>query len=396
MAAFIDPAQSFSNALNQGLGIMKSYRDEARLDEDRAFDRMMKERIDNRAERASNIADEENVRRRTEFKEWEKFAPFREQKTKAEADLGTAQAKDAGILANNRQKMIDTDIGVAWSNAKSSRIAAQAAASNAATNRRQADLQWRQYNDAQKREQTVSFNKALLGAIQSNDPSKIANNPGVARQAASIIGMAVNAPALAEAIQNPFGNWRNDPNKVAQILPFAQINIGKTAESRGFRGKGARVVNFTTEKVKGSNGKEEVKLKFGIEGVNKRTGRKEVFWAYQSPEKFLDKATVFQKTFNTINNDPQARLSLTRAYETSDPEGFDTIMNREWSMREEKAQAIKRQLEGGVGFLDRNTKAQLQSELAMVNREMYFMQKRDPVFMSSLLFESLGRIHSMR
>lgn len=394
MAAFIDPAQSFSNALNQGLGIMKSYRDEARLDEDRSFDRMMKERNDARAQTATDIMVKTDQREGDKHKEWLEGAGDRKRATQlslegSEISNKTAQKNFEWIDPINQDTLLNnkTDRAYKMGSLRNDTVRVGIAS-------RQQALAEKAAADERDRQDTMKHLRGLVSAIQNNDWSGISNNPKAASKVTQFAALAVNSPALAEAIQNPFGNWRNDPNKVNQVLPFAQINIGKTAQNRGYDSKGARVVQMTTEKRKNAQGKEEVAFKFGIEGVNKKTGKKEIFWAYQKPEVLLDRAAVFQKTFGAINRDPRARVGLARAYEAADPDGFEMIMEQEYGKRQQRAELIKQQM--GAGMLNLQSKRQLQTQLTQLYGEMNAMQQRDPTFMTNLVFNSLGRIGSMQ
>lgn len=394
MAAFIDPAQSFSNALNQGLGIMKSYRDEARLDEDRSFDRMMKERNDARAQTATDIMVKTDQREGDKHKEWLEGAGDRKRATQlslegSEISNKTAQKNFEWIDPINQDTLLNnkTDRAYKMGSLRNDTVRVGIAS-------RQQALAEKAAADERDRQDTMKHLRGLVSAIQNNDWSGISNNPKAASKVTQFAALAVNSPALAEAIQNPFGNWRNDPNKVNQVLPFAQINIGKTAQNRGYDSKGARVVQMTTEKRKNAQGKEEVAFKFGIEGVNKKTGKKEIFWAYQKPEVLLDRAAVFQKTFGAINRDPRARVGLARAYEAADPDGFEMIMEQEYGKRQQRAELIKSQM--GAGMVNPQAKRQLQAQLSQLYGEMDAMQQRDPAFMTNLVFNSLGRIGSMQ
>jgi len=106
----IDPAQSFSNALGQGLGIMKSYRDETRLDEDRAFEKSMKLETQRQAQEQLNLLIKGDKREQMRFDEdmTPERVALRGRKAVADVNLTEAQATDAGILASKRGKMIDT------------------------------------------------------------------------------------------------------------------------------------------------------------------------------------------------------------------------------------------------------------------------------------------------
>lgn len=162
----IDPAQSFSNALGQGLGIMKSYRDEARLDEDRSFEKSMKLETQRQAQEQLKLLIKDDVRKQGVYDE--DMSPDRVA-LRGRQLLGTvnkteAEARDAGVLADNRKRMIDTDIKVAEGNLGVNQYNARTSRMNANTSAGELGLRTRAYNDERA---DLIANKALQAGWQS-------------------------------------------------------------------------------------------------------------------------------------------------------------------------------------------------------------------------------------
>lgn len=382
----IDPAQSFSNALGQGLGIMKSFRDEARQDEDRAFAKQQALFDQNMKERQFALLQRGDDREQARFNE--DMAPervaLRGQKAKADADLSTAQARDAGVLADNRKRMIDTDISVSLSNARSNRISAGAAALNARTNAGELGLKQQMYRDqrndaAYQRSMQGAF-AALAQASRTGDFTSITNNKHVAGAVFQMAGAVTQSKAVQEALQNPYGDWIKDPKKFADVANYARVApvFTATVQKYGF-GRDTKVTGFQHAVVKGPDGKPTSVVEMTLTGT--RDGKKQTMKFNARPEQLFEPAAMASNIFGRIGRDPQSKARLAMAYGAADEQGFNTILNNEITMLEKQAKL----LEGAkVG-------PQRQQYMAIQDR-LQKLYAGDPLTAGELVFNRLGQI----
>jgi hypothetical protein len=389
MAAFIDPAQSFSNALNQGLGVFKSYRDEARQDEDRAFEKSMKERM------AKLQEDQLQLMVNDDLREGKKFAidysPTRvaagDKQATALADEAVYKAKDAGILADNRKRMIDTDINVALSNAQSNRISAGASATNAQTSRMEFGLRQRQYNDARAEQaRAKAFRDSMAYIVQgSSNPSvakNIAGNKVVAASVMRIASAAADAPVLNEILQDPYGDWMKDGKKLGVALRFASSNpiVTATARAQGFKqgtAKLDRVRAATAYDPVTKTNQQVVELR--MTGI--KNGKQTSYTGYVAPQKLFEPAAMMAGVFNAIGNGPRSKQRLAQVYQQADEEGFYGYLAHELESIDRKVAAY--------GTLPQYA----QQKKDLVARRAA-IEDGDPTVISDVIFKSLGRIGS--
>jgi hypothetical protein len=379
----IDPAQSFSNALGQGLGIMKSFRDEKRLDEDRAFtreqvafDQNMKERQFKLMVNQDQRAGAEETRNAAKFAEDmspERVAA-RGRLLEGQADSATAQAKDATVLADNRQNIIDTDILVSKSNAQSNRISANASARNATTNAGELAFKQQVYNEERTQ-------KNYLQSIQSAFPlitqpmtrenfAKIQGNPAAAAAVFQMAGAVSGSRAVEEALRNPSGDWINDPLKFKQVANFSRATpiFGRAVKDYGF-GRDARLTGLRSF--------DRNNIELSITGT--RNGRVETKKLYVRPNEIFEPAAVAANVFRGIDRDPQAKARLAQTYGVADKEGFNAIMSEELKMLEGRREILAR------SRMNANAVKQIDATLERVNAG-------DPVVIGEIVFNRLAQI----
>jgi hypothetical protein len=387
MAAFIDPAQSFSNALNQGLGVFKSYRDEARQDEDRAFEKSMRQRMAEMQEKELQLLVNRDGREAKQFAA--DYSPTRiaagDTQATALATEAVAKAKDAGVLADNRKRMIDTDINVALSNARSNRISASASATNAQTSRMEFGLRQRQYNDA-RAEQTRakafrdSFAFITQGAGNKNVTSQIAGNKVVAGSAMKMAAAAFDAPVLEEIVRDPYGNWMRDGKKLGVALRFASSNpiVTATAKAQGFRQGSVKL-----EQIRAANAFDPVTktnqqvVEIRMTGI-KPNGKRASYTGYVAPQKLFEPAAMMANVFGGIKRDPVARQRLAQVYAQADEEGFNMYLENEVNRIDKLLSSY-------------GTSSTFRAEAEALRQRKAAIFNGDANVISDVVFESLGR-----
>ena len=378
--AFIDPAESFSRALGQGLATFKSYRDEARQDEDRAFNKKMAMRLDDRSERQMQIS-EGTFAMAKENNDYNKSRrPFQEK---------VDQANLTGLELGNEGKRIDNE----WQpklNKETIRSSQDASARGwAGINIQRGELALRRaaFSAEQAQRESQDFMRNFVGGVSSGNVDAATRNPKMATKTVmAMAGLAYGSPVLGEALQNPFGAWRNDPKKVDALMPFADLSglTQGTAKAKGF-GRDVRIVDMEATKVRTGDGKEVPGFRFVFEGTNKRTGKRERFDAYQNAQQFLDKAGAYKAVFGSINNRKDAQARLAFAFGAANRQEFDDIMEYEVAKRE---RAVK-QLEGTAGIQNRSQAAALRAELDKI-------YNGDAETIGSIVFKRLGQAAAVR
>ena len=342
----IDPAQSFSNALGQGLGIIKSYRDEARLDEDRSFEKSMKLETQRQAQEQLNLLIKGDKREQMKFDEDmtpERIA-LRSRKAVADVGLTEAQAQDAGILASKRGKMIDTDIKVALGNLGVNQFNARTSRMNANTSAGELGLRTLAYNN--ERADLVANRalqqtwKAVSTASSNPTPENMRALMGNKIAGSAIIKMAANAydsPILEEIMQNPFGDWMKSGKKLGVALRFARETevVNATVKAQGFNPSKTKATKFQSVPQKGDDGKTRQMIAVTLSGPDARTGKNKTFTGFVKPEVLFESGAVAANVFKGINNDPILRGRLAQMYQATNEDKFYKILDRE-STRLEK------------------------------------------------------------
>lgn len=373
----IDPAQSFSNALNQGLGIFKSYRDEARLDEDRAFDRQMREAMDARAEKALNLSINADNRAEDEFSFNKTLRPFlttQNQEAANQAGIKTSMMK---VEAEYQPKLFESELETAATNRQVAVRNADSSARNARANERSVSLSERRYNDERAIELQNRENLQAWGLIGAGSMDWKSNQSRLAQMSPQFVRMAafsLGVPALNEALQNPFGSWMNDPQKVKAVMPFIGPSVRKTEEQRGYTE--SRVVDVDAA------GKDRFKIIF--EGKNKKTGKIERYEGYQDVDSFLNKGAGYARIFAAIGSRPDAKINLAKAFAAGQPEIFSRLIDEEITRREIELKRLK-----GMGEGD--------GERAMtLQRELQKLEQGDKSFTADVALRSMARLEQSR
>lgn len=369
MSAFIDPAESFSRALGQGLATFKQYRDEARMDDEIAFNRTMALKAEERAVNADKrAADLHNIALETNKYEVGR-RPFREK---------VEQTQLEGYQLDNEGQRIDNE----WKpklNAETLRSSQDASARGWAGIRMEgARLSLARAEFAAQQEERDQRNafKNLVAAIKTNDYSALTNNPKAAQSVLRLAGAAAGAPTLLAAMQNPTGSWLNDPKQKRAVLNVAAIDLGKTASNFGFRKGTVTIADLRPSKAKGM-------VNIDFVGLNPKTNKLEFRTGYMPAERLFDKTAVFANTMYKITNDPKARSAMVSAFRASDPEMYGEMLNYEISRRE---QAIK-------GIQDRSIKvADPRGMVADLQKEAMLLRNNDPSAIGDLLFPRMQKV----
>lgn len=320
----IDPATSFANALNQGLGIMRSYRDEAKADEDRAFNKRIRLAAETRLDKALQLqvgAD----RRQAEVHNFEYgIDPETGKSRKGQTyDLGInlteqqirgakANADVAEFNADPEWLKQQRDLSVREAEAGILQRRAAAGSSNASADyyrERTAGAREERFAAAQ---QKAFFN--WMTAAQQNDQESLRNNPAglsvVGRMAANVL----NVPSLMEAIQNPTGNWVNDPKKVSQVFSFSNYSIGQTGRQAGMRsgGRGSSGPRLQNPRAGSRNieGRNVPTIEFQITGIDARTGKPKTIDSYAIADKVFDAGVLSVKVHRQMAASPSAQAQL--------------------------------------------------------------------------------------
>ena len=315
---FIDPAESFSRALGQGLATFKSYRDEKRQDEDRAFSKQMALKADTRADNADK-RDETRLGMdqtrlgmdQTRFG-WEgdrfNFEKSRWPTILKMDQLGVTE-KELGIEGQrieNRYKPRMFESQISQNNAS----AAAASASAAATR----DRNYRDNTDWKEGREARQFYSFFSG--QSNSLSNNGNYGAL-----PMAGHVARAPAVLQALQDPKAGWMSNPQMKADVLALAAPgSAGPVEQKYGWVQGRTGIVDVQPA------GNGRVKAKFL--GINAKTGRMQYVWLERDAGQLFSGANVRARTLAAIGNDSQARKRFLQGMYTEDPEGFKKFAGR--------------------------------------------------------------------
>lgn len=315
---FIDPAESFSRALGQGLNTFKSYRDEARQDEDRAFSKKMALKADTRADNADKRDETRLGMDQTRFG-WEgdrfNFEKSRWPTILKMDELGVQEKEvsiEGGKLSNEGQRienrfkprMYQSQINQNDASADASR--ASAAASRNRDYRDSVD--WKEGREAR---QFYSFFSGQSNSLSGN------GNFG----ALPMAGQVSRAPAVLQALQDPKAGWMTNPQMKADVLAMAAPgSAGPVEQKYGWVQGRTGIVDVQPA------GNGRVKAKFL--GINAKTGRMQYVWLERDAGQLFSGANVRARTLAAIGNDPQARKRFLQGMYTEDPEGFKKFAGR--------------------------------------------------------------------
>lgn len=387
----IDPAQSFSNALGQGLGIMKSYRDEARGDEDRTFDKMMRERAYQLQEKTYDLASAANTREqgRYDFLNSPEMRGYETTAAKGDADFKTAQALDAGILAKARPQIIQSELTQNDRQGRASLMSAGAAVSNARTNAGQLSLETRRYNDGRN---DVTNNKTLIQSLQALTSFTGPNaNPAAAKQimgngvvASNVIKLAAlasDAPVMESILRNPYGNWINEGKSLGVAKRFATFApvVKATMRQQGFL-QGTKITNIRGHTEKDPQGRPQQLVELTFKGPT-AGGKTKTYTGYVRPEKLFEPAAMASNLFGNVNRDPVAKQRLVRAFMMADEKGFNMVLNDE----------VQR-IDGLISTYGSDRRYRV--EVASLIDKKSKLLNGDAATAADVVFSSLGRIGS--
>lgn len=337
----IDPAQSFSQALGQGLGIMKSYRDEARLDEERAFDRQIKLRAEARLDAGIKMAEETARQQRVAF-DFD-YAPNKDGVSRKEQNfnlgIGLTEQQLRGATAEADQAVFNADpermeemygLGVEGRKADIAQSRASAASSYASAEysragaARQREETRLLRNEAAERERR-NANMGALQAIISGNADVIRGNPAVAPLVGRMAAQIFRLPSLLEALQNPNGDWVNDPRKVGEVFSFSNVSIKRTAERNGISPDSAQISRPRTS-TRTVGGQNIPVVEFEVRGKDARTGQTRSVTSYVKTDRLLDAGYVAAKSYRELSARPDARARLVGAVRESDRELANDIV----------------------------------------------------------------------
>lgn len=337
---FIDPAESFSKALGQGLSVFKGYRDEQRQDEDRAFakqqalfDRQMKERM-------LKMDEETFGMRKDEFEYVKTRRPFKEKTEQAELDNVNLR-NEGQRIQNEWTPKINAE------NIRSSRDASARGWRSLANEGARISLARQEYNDRRRdadrvKESNLGF-AAMAQAFANPSESnlrRLYNNPSAARALTTFAAATTQSAAVQEAMRDPFGNWIRDPKKFADVTNYARVTpvFNATVQKYGF-GRDTKVTGFRHVEVKGEDGKPKSVVEMTITGT--RGGKRESMKTYARPDQLFETAGMAANIFGRIANDPVSKAKLGRLYGESDREGANRIIENEVDVIERKLKLLR-------------------------------------------------------
>lgn len=322
---FIDPAESFSRALNQGLSTFKSYRDEARQDEDRAFTKQMAMAAEDRARRSMVITEQGAARDEKRFGQEQTLWPSQTKAAEQGVELGGLQIEGAKTqneigrvnleyLPQEKRMGLQKDaaaINSANASADSSRASAQAT------------------RDANRRAQTEFNGKqaaldlvTILRTGNFKDAGKLVGTPfDPLKVAATMHG----APTLSAFLQNPTALGSADAKTRSAALQF--INGGfdfvgpKFAQQFGFRPGSSAIVDLYPAKGGGRIGAKVV-------GIDAGTGKSRTSNVTFDADKLFDRANLYSRTFSMIARDPKAKAAIAEAVRYAHPDVYEGLAGK--------------------------------------------------------------------
>ena len=302
-----DLAESFSNALGQGLGIMKSYRDETRQDEDRAFAKQVALAQEKRSETSLQLQVNEDGRRKIESDfNIERQPNILAQDAQAIA-LGAEQIIGAQIDNKYKPENYRAEINQKNAGAAHSRVQTKVLQNEDY----RAGQDW---NDARDANSLVSF---LLGKTSSlpNSSGGMRNTP------LGFAGHIGAAPRVLSVLQNlTQTGWMNDPQLKAQVMTFAGRGADSALEEKWRWRKGSGgMVDIAPA------GKGRVKALFV--GVDAKTGRQTQAWVEKDAAQLFDQAFVRARHLGAMGADPQVRRNFVAALQGS-PKAYEAFTGR--------------------------------------------------------------------
>lgn len=389
-----DPAQSFSSALGQGLGIMKSYRDEARDEEEMAFSRQLREKADKRLEKELGMREKELGMRTDEHGQQMKIgantlklndeywspAQVEARRQMQQYELTTAKSNSEVAAINSKYAERDKQMDIAVKQ------------SNINTNRAQAGAYSRSNRGGSgsdgsggglsRENQAFMIYAAKRARGEVAPPSVTAL---IGRKQAQEAALVIGAPDFARALQDPFGAWRNDPKILRKVLPYAGLSIQKTEQAKGY--KNSTVVGMDLD----PKDKNTFIIKFS--GVNAKTGKKETYTGRQNVDTFLGKGSGYASVFNQIANSNEAKADIAKQYIASDPVSAREIIDGEISFVEQRMKNMKLQGKDTVKVKGRDVNT---AEYQKLTNTYAALTENDPRYITEFLLKGLARQEQSR
>lgn len=331
----IDPAQSFSNALNQGLGIMKSYRDEARQNEKDAFDRDILLRAEAReAERAKREA----VKWGWDVEDRDyivnELRPLELRGKKAEVSVKETNA--AWLPKEKKQNYEKGEVDIANTRSvmrsRAASDAREAARFGWDVADRKVILQQRRDRDAVLQ---IMTNLRTGGA----DYSKTDGTRFTPRYLASMAGISPRALDAVERTAKGDFSWMND-KATANAARSLTSSIGtNVADKFGFK-RGTVAVDTFLGVDKGG------RIRFKAVGRDAKTNKlRTMELTAPSTEVFIDNSVLAARSFAMINRDPNAKATLLGAMRSHDEKFFDEVIQSMDPTIRPQLKALESQLE---------------------------------------------------
>jgi hypothetical protein len=325
----IDPAQSFSNALGQGLGIMKSYRDEARQDEDRLFAKTVALAAEKRADKSLELQVNQDARLADEFGFQQKRRPNILKQDDQAVELGGLNI--AGVKIDNEWKPKINQANVNQSNASADSSRASAAQSRVQTRvlLNQDYRAGQDWNDARAANGMVNY---LLGKTSSLP----ANVGGMRNTPLGFAGIIGAAPKVLSVLQNPTQtSWMSDPQLKAQVMTFAGRGADSALEEKYKWRKGSGgMVDLAPA------GKGRIKALFV--GVDAKTGRQTQKWVERDAGQLFEQANVRARHLGVMGSNPQVRRNFVAALR-SNPEAYEAFTGRATQLLGMQRQSLVKQ-----------------------------------------------------
>lgn len=378
---FIDPAESFSRALNQGLSTFKSYRDEARLDQDRAFQKNLALAAENRAVDMHGMAKTTFANQEEDRKyDIEKLRPLRLKTAEQGVELGGLQVEGqktqnkAGeinlqYLPREKEMGLKRDqASINSSNASASANYAQAGAIRNRDRREQSE-----FDDARAARDFVSM-------YQTGNYANAGNLTGTRFDPLKMVGAITQAPTLGVYLQNPMTLGGADDKTQRVALQFANTAIGQKDSQRfGFKQGTASIVDLQPG-AKGFVGARVV-------GVDDKTGRVKTTFMQFKADKLFDRANVQARTFQMIARDPNARKVAVEAVKQAHPEVYKQLMGN-------PSQAVAFEI-SALGEELKKQRASRNPDMARIQQigdEIRKLESGDKNAVENALFQNMGAV----
>lgn len=372
----IDPFEGFTSGLQLGLNTLKGFRDEARAEDDRLFNKRMAIEANDRANSAANLAIKADNREQGKYDEWVKEAPLR--KKTGEEQLKGLQLGNINQEIQNKYLPLEKEESL-----KTSRHNRYINDQQVSQGWARINLERRQQARLEREAEDTAAIRAFTQYVEKPNPALLQNNPRVASSILKITGAAVGAPKLLEAVQNPFGAWRNNADDRRTVLSYANINRSKAAANLGLDAGTTAAVDLRPSKdEKGIALVTFVGYDPKLKRVVKREGR-------YVAEKLFDRAIVTGNTFNRIRNDPKARSAAVSGLAYADPKGFDSMLAQEVAKRK----SLLKQVEANPAILQGS--GNRIPDAATLQREIALLESGNQRMVERAVFDRMGGVGQM-